>query len=111
MKKNQGRDSRRISQKNSGDQRSFELKFEGNNNEGGILSEYLENIPPVGGRIEEKGGVTVKPLKAEMLALFQAICCVFTELFMPVWQKDVRQITHQLIEAMVEAKKAETGRE
>jgi len=42
-------------------------------------------------------------LKAKMLVLFHAICFIFTELSAPVWQKEVRQITYQLFEAMQEA--------
>jgi len=38
-----------------------------------------------------------------MLVLFHAICFIFTELATPVWQKEVRQITYQIVEAMREA--------
>jgi len=35
-----------------------------------------------------------------MLVLFHAICFIFTEFATPVWQKEVRQITYQIVEAM-----------
>ena len=38
-----------------------------------------------------------------MIVLFHAICFVFAELYTPVWQKEVRQITSQIVEAMREA--------
>jgi len=43
--------------------------------------------------------------KYEMLVTFHAICYVFTELCTPAWQKDLRDITFFIIEAMEEAKK------
>ena len=41
--------------------------------------------------------------------LFHAICFIFTELSTPVWQKEVRQITYQVVEAMREAEETSTG--
>jgi len=41
-----------------------------------------------------------------MLVLFHAIFFNFMELSTPVWQKEVRQITYQVVEAMGEAEKA-----
>ena len=38
-----------------------------------------------------------------MLVLFHAICFIFTELSTPVWQKEARRITYQVVEAMREA--------
>jgi len=38
-----------------------------------------------------------------MIVLFHAICFIFAELSTPVWQKEVRQITYQVVEAMREA--------
>jgi len=43
--------------------------------------------------------------KYEMIVTFHAICYVFTELCTPAWQKDLRDITFHIIEAMKEAKK------
>jgi len=43
--------------------------------------------------------------KNEMLVTFHAICYVFTELCTPAWQKELRDITYFIIEAMEEAKK------
>jgi len=40
-----------------------------------------------------------------MLVTFHAIWYVFTELCTPAWQKDLRDITYFIIEAMKEAKK------
>ena len=40
-----------------------------------------------------------------MLVLFHAICFIFMELSTPVWQKEARQITYQVAEAMREAEK------
>jgi len=45
--------------------------------------------------------------KYEMLVTFHAIWYVFTELCTPAWQKDLRDITYYVIEAMKEAKKDE----
>jgi len=45
--------------------------------------------------------------KYEMLVTFHAIWYVFTELCTPAWQKDLRDITFHIIEAMKEAKKDE----
>jgi len=38
-----------------------------------------------------------------MIVLFHAICFIFDELSTPVWQKEVRQIISQVVEAMREA--------
>jgi len=35
-----------------------------------------------------------------MIVLFHAICFIFAELSTPVWQKEVRQITYQVVEAL-----------
>ena len=43
--------------------------------------------------------------KYEMLVTFHAIWYVFTELCTPAWQKDLRDISCFIIEAMKEAKK------
>ena len=43
--------------------------------------------------------------KYNMLVTFHAIWYVFTELCTPAWQKDVRDITYFIFEAMKEAKK------
>ena len=43
--------------------------------------------------------------KYGMLVTFHAIWYVFTELSTPAWQKDVRDITFDVIQAMEEAKK------
>ena len=40
-----------------------------------------------------------------MLVTFHAIWYVFTELCTPAWQKDLRDITYFMFEAMEEAKK------
>ena len=40
-----------------------------------------------------------------MIVLFHAICFIFAELSTPVWQKEDRQITYQVVEAMCEAEK------
>ena len=45
--------------------------------------------------------------KHNMLVTFHAIWYVFTELSTPAWQKDVRDITFDVIQAMEEAKKEE----
>jgi len=45
--------------------------------------------------------------KYEMLVTFNAIWYVFVELCAPSWQKDLRDITFFIIEAMEEAKKDE----
>ena len=45
--------------------------------------------------------------KYKMLVTFHAIWYVFTELCTPAWQKDLRDITFFIIEAMKEAKKDE----
>ena len=38
-----------------------------------------------------------------MIVLFHAICFIFYDLSTPVWQKEVRQIASQVVEAMREA--------
>jgi len=43
--------------------------------------------------------------KYEILVTFHAIWYVFTELCSPAWQKDLRDITYFIFEAMEEAKK------
>ena len=43
--------------------------------------------------------------KYEMLVTFHAIWYVFTELCTPAWQKDLKDITYFIFEAMKEAKK------
>jgi len=42
-----------------------------------------------------------------MLVTFHAICYVISELSQPAWQKDLRDITFFIIEAMKEEKKYE----
>ena len=44
-----------------------------------------------------------------MIVLFHTIWYVFTELSLPSWQKDARDITYHVIHAMKEAKKDETA--
>ena len=44
-----------------------------------------------------------------MIVLIHTIWHVSTELSLPVWQKDVRNITYEVIEVMKEAKKYETA--
>ena len=44
-----------------------------------------------------------------MIVLIHTICHVITELSLPAWQKEVRDITYEVIEAMKEAKKYETS--
>ena len=44
-----------------------------------------------------------------MVVAFMAIIFVLTEISTPVWQRDVRQIARQFVEAMREAEKAKTG--
>ena len=44
--------------------------------------------------------------KYNMLVTFHAIWYVFTELCTPAWQKDIRDITYFIFEAMEDAKKA-----
>ena len=44
-----------------------------------------------------------------MLVLFHAIWYVISELSLPSWQKEARDITYQVIKAMEEAKKYETA--
>ena len=48
--------------------------------------------------------------KYEMLVTFHAIWYVFTELCTPAWQKDLRDITYFIFEAMEEAKKKTGGK-
>ena len=51
--------------------------------------------------------ITTALLKAKMIVLFHAICFIFTELSTPVWQKEVRQTTYQVVEAMQEAEETD----
>ena len=44
-----------------------------------------------------------------MIVLIHTIWHVITELSLPSWQKEVRDITYEVIEAMKEAKKYETA--
>ena len=44
-----------------------------------------------------------------MIVLFHMIYCIFTELSMPAWQKDVRSITYQVVEAMEDVKLNKTS--
>ena len=44
-----------------------------------------------------------------MIVLIHTIWLVTAELSLPAWQKEVRNITHEVIEAMKEAKKHETA--
>ena len=46
-----------------------------------------------------------------MLVTFHTICYVITELSRPAWQKELRDITYFIIEAMEEAKKNEPAAE
>ena len=49
-----------------------------------------------------------KSLKYKMIVLFHTIWNFIAELSLPAWQKDVRNITYEVIEAMKEAKKYES---
>ena len=40
-----------------------------------------------------------------MIVLIHTICHVIAELSLPAWQKEVRNISHEVVEAMKEAKK------
>ena len=44
-----------------------------------------------------------------MIVLIHTIYHVIAELSLPAWQKEVRDITYEVIEAMKEAKKYETS--
>ena len=44
-----------------------------------------------------------------MIVLIHTICHVIAELSIPSWQKEVRDITYEVIKAMKEAKKYETA--
>ena len=44
-----------------------------------------------------------------MIVLIHTIWHVIAELLLPSWQKEVRDITYEVIEAMEEAKKDGTG--
>ena len=44
-----------------------------------------------------------------MIVLVHTICHVIAELSIPSWQKEVRDITYEVIVAMKEAKKHETA--
>ena len=45
----------------------------------------------------------------KMIVLIHTIWHVIAELSLPAWQKDVRNITFEVIEAMKEAKKYDTA--
>ena len=45
----------------------------------------------------------------KMIVLIHTIWHVIAELSLPSWQKEVRDITYEVIEAMKEAKKNETS--
>ena len=45
----------------------------------------------------------------KMIVFTHTIWHIIAELSMPAWQKDVRNITYEVIEAMKEAKKYETA--
>ena len=44
-----------------------------------------------------------------MIVLIHTICHVIAKLSLPSWQKEVRDITYEVIGAMKEAKKYETA--
>ena len=44
-----------------------------------------------------------------MIVLFHVVCYIINELSIPAWQKVVRHITHDLIQAIEEAKKDEAA--
>ena len=44
-----------------------------------------------------------------MLMAFMVISFILAKISTPAWQRDVRQITHQFVEALREAKKGNTG--
>ena len=44
-----------------------------------------------------------------MIVLIHTICHFIAELSLPAWQKEVRDITYEVIVAMEEAKKYETA--
>ena len=44
-----------------------------------------------------------------MIVLIHTICHVIAKLSLPAWQKEVRKISHEVVEAMKEAKKYETA--
>ena len=48
-------------------------------------------------------------LKGEMLVLLPLIHYILTDLFSPAWQKNVRQITYEVMEAMREASQEAHG--
>ena len=48
-------------------------------------------------------------LKAKMLVLLPLIHFILTDLFSPAWQKNVRQITYEVVEAMREASQKESS--
>ena len=45
----------------------------------------------------------------KMIAFCHTICHVIAELSLPAWQKDVQNITYEVIEAMKEVKKYKTA--
>ena len=44
-----------------------------------------------------------------MIVLIHTIWHAITELLLPSWQKEIRDITHEVVNAMKEAKKYETA--
>ena len=44
-----------------------------------------------------------------MIVLFHVVCHIISELSIPAWQKEVRDITHDVIQAMKEVKKDEAA--
>ena len=44
-----------------------------------------------------------------MLVTFMVISFILAEISTPAWQRDVREITNQFVEALREAQKAKTG--
>jgi len=44
-----------------------------------------------------------------MLVSFHAICFIIAKLSLPTWQKEARNITYQVIQAVKEAKDNKTG--
>ena len=55
--------------------------------------------------LKKRMRVLNKSLKYKMIVLIHTIWHVIAELSLPAWQKDVRNITYEVIEAMKEAKK------
>ena len=44
-----------------------------------------------------------------MIVLFHVVCHIISELSIPAWQKEVRDITREVIQAMEEKKKTNRG--